>query len=186
MATGYNNGVSAVYIVGKDFLDAENRPDLFGVPFLAIGQAESARKDVGVSYLSLDQMKRLREGMLTEGDLPTSVEVRGVAYSLDRLASGYVPYSFGVGHRHDEQEGIKVRSLSNFDDLVDRIIPEVARIRQARAETIARDDRFGNRALAMVGLYKPASFTRYEPVATMQQQARGNHEQLHRYPYPRQ
>lgn len=171
IATGYNNGVFAVYLVGKDFLEVENRPDLLGVPFLVwngswtpIGPStERAREIVGVPYLSNDQFKRMKNGMITEGNLPRNVDIRGTEYSIDQLASGYVPYSFGVGHQYDEEGKRKVRSLSDFRDLVVRVMPEVDQLRQDRAETRARDETFMNITLALFGLYTPASFTRYQP-----------------------
>ena len=172
----YNNGVWAVYLTGKDVLDAENRQDLLGVPFLAwngswtpIGPSvEDARRIVKVPYLSMDQLKRMEIQMVLEGEVPENVEVMGKDYPIGRLASCYVPFSFGIFHQDDEKGNKRIRSLSEYDNLVERVLPKVAQLRRDRAETKTRDSQFVNRALASVGLYRPASFTRYQPVASSQ------------------
>ena len=90
----YNNGVYAVYLIGKDILEVENKPELLGVPFLVwngswtpIGQsAEKASILVGVSYLSKDYFKRIEDSLITEGNVPEKVNIHGKNYSIRDLA----------------------------------------------------------------------------------------------------
>ena len=175
IVSSYNNGVFAVYIIGKDVLEAESRSDLLGVPFLAwngswtpIGPSvERARQMVGVPYISKDQMKLLENGMVKKGDVPETITISGTEYSIDRLASSYVPFSFSIFHESDEKEGRRIRTLSDFDNLVDNVFPQVAKVRAHRASIKAKDNQLVNRILASVGLYKPSSFDGYQPVSTL-------------------
>ena len=175
MVRSYNNGVLAVYIVGKDVLEAERRPDLLGVPFLVwngswspIGPSvERARKIVGVPYISRDQMNQLENEMVTKGDVPETVTISGTEYSIDRLGSGYVPFSFGIYHESDKKENRRIRTLSDFGNLVDNVLPQVAQERMQRAGIKKNDDKLVNRVLASFGLYKQTSFDRYQPLVTL-------------------
>ncbi|MBI1971179.1 hypothetical protein HYS47_05510 [Candidatus Woesearchaeota archaeon] len=167
----YNNGVSAVYIVGQDVLQAENRPNLFKVPFLVwngswtpIGESvERARALVGVPYLSRDQFGEMEKQLYTRGKVPESVVVNGVAIPSKSLASMYVPYSFGIGHQQDVETRARVRSLDDFADFTARVLPRVAEIRAEREQRKQDDNRLVNRVLTAVGLHTPASFTEYQP-----------------------
>lgn len=170
--SSYNNGVLAVYLVGQDVLQAENRPNLHNVPFLVwngswtpIGPSvERARERVGVPYISSDQFGEIKKQLYTRGKVPESVVVNGVAIPSKSLASFYVPYSFGIGHPEDVRTRVPVRNLDDFADFTARVLPRVAEIRAEREQRKRKDDGLVNRVLSAVGLHTPVEFTQYQPV----------------------
>lgn len=154
-ARGYNNGVIAVFITAEDILEVENRPDLIGVPFLVwdgswtpIGEdVEKAREIVGVPYISKQQWEVLYGQLVNSKKYPEVFHVRGKTYTRDKMWSWYVPYSFSVGHKEDLQNSYKIRGLSDYDRLLNEVMPQVHEIRRQRELPI-------NKVLSFFGLYK--------------------------------
>ncbi|MBI5391889.1 hypothetical protein HZB00_02705 [Candidatus Woesearchaeota archaeon] len=161
-----------MYLIGKDVLEIENRPTLYGVPFLVwhgswtpVGcSVEHARRVTGVPYLSLDEFSVLKQNVVAKGNVPEVVSVRGNIHPIEKLADLYVPYSFSVGHELDIREGLVVRTLDDYTDVVERVLPQVKTLRRQRGDKIKHDRRLHNRVLAFAQLYHPSEFNRYEPV----------------------
>lgn len=167
LACSWNNGVCAVYIVGKDVLEIEGRRDLVKVPFLLWKKpteikGKTARESV--MYLEYEQFhEKVEKRLFTDGTFPETLTLWGNSISIDALASGYVPYSFGFGHNADEREVVRVRTSSEYCDFVNRVVPEVLKRREARKERVIADMTEWNRFKTRLGMYKPAEFGRDQP-----------------------
>ena len=161
-AGGYNNGVSALYVIGRDLLEAEGRRDLIGVPFLIWGKG--FKTDEKATYLNQsDWIEFVENKLVIKGGVPDVVNVNGIEYPIDRLAGTYVPYSFGVGHQADERENFQVRTSEEYCDFVNRVVPRVLEIREARKRSMEKNIQDSHKFLAKLRGYKPLEFPRDRP-----------------------
>ena len=179
VVTGYNNGVWAMYIVGKDVLEVENQPKLVGVPFVAwtgswapIGPSvEKARLVNDIPYLSMNQFEYIKAGgIIGKGPIPQEVQVHGKTISIKTLVPihnsmyrTHVLYSSGIFHDDDVERDRPVRDLADYQGLVHMVLPEVMRIRKERTKTLERDAGRLNQFLARIGRYTPSTFGPFEP-----------------------
>lgn len=175
LAFGNNNGVWAIYVVGRDLLEVENKYDLIGVPFLTWGKPSKESqetKDIQVLYTNHDQFKReIESKLITNGVFPEPTEefdqgavlVNGVYRPMRSLARGYVPYSFGCYHFNDQNERVRVRNSEDYCNFVNKVIPEVLQIRKTRAKTLEKDSSRFNRFKTRLGMHKPTEFRQDQP-----------------------
>lgn len=172
-AMSYNNGIWAVYVIGRDPLEVEDRKDLLKVPFLVwdnswngITDISAARRLGKAPYIENQRFEDLVFSQLLRDKrvvYPESVTVNGVKYSMDDLASNYVPFSFGVGHPYDEEDHRRVRTLDEFEDFASRVVPRVLEIRNARREQVQKDNSILNKILTRFRMYTPAEFGGDQP-----------------------
>ena len=91
---GYNNGVYTVCIIGKDFLEVEDRPEVLGKPFLVWNGSWHGLRGSPIPldeartiapYLSREQYKQITGIMVNEGSCPETVTIKGREYILKEL-----------------------------------------------------------------------------------------------------
>ncbi len=163
-----NNAVVAVYVTGPEILKRDN-VDLIGIPFIFYDG--TTRKSIveqlkakGIPYFTGDEYKRLTHNKL-EGLLPDSIHVHGREYSWQELigqrfgpfGGAYVPYSFSIFHNRDIQQEVKVRSSTDYDRMVDEILPEVNKERKKQKQIEVFYSSRLNRILSAItkGAYGP-------------------------------
>jgi len=156
-------------------LEVENRYDLIGVPFLTWGnpsKVSQETKDLRVLYTNHNQFKEeIENKLITDGVFPESTEkfdlgavlVNGVYRPMRSLASGYVPYCFGVGHFNDQNERVRVRNSEDYCNFVNKVIPEVLWMRETRGKRVMKDNSRRNRFKTKFGMYKPTEFRQDQP-----------------------
>lgn len=176
-----NNCVVAAYPISPGILRRE-APCLAGVPFLFYVGTQSTVDRVNASaqrmatevikggsaphYFSASDLDALLQGTITRKDVPNDAKspeqieiVPGTALPLDKLASGWVPYSFGVGHEHDVKSHTPFRQPNDYQRMVQRILPDVRTERQFMKEQDEKQAReaaqLGNRVKALFGMYHP-------------------------------
>lgn len=90
------------------------------------------------------------------GKTPTEVTIRGERVPLSRLASSYVPYSFGCGHDNDKKGKYRVRSEEDYRKMMEVELPLVSAQRK-------ESNRPWNRVLGLFGLYTPFHLLMQDP-----------------------
>jgi len=135
--TPENNCVVAAYVTNPEIL-ARDDAGLRGVPFLFyVGTRtnhESLTQSMGKDYLSRDELSTLLEEMDTRSRLPETIKMGNEEIPGNKLATGYVPFSFGVCHESDEKVNRRIRTRANYNKMVHEILPEVKSVRKAEAK----------------------------------------------------
>ena len=157
-------------------------PVLAGVPFLFYVGTRSTVAQVNESaqrmakeaipggstphYFSSNDLDTMLQGMVTRKDVPDGTTypeqieiVPGRIMPLDKLASWWVPYSFGLGHEGNVRGHTPFRAVHNYQHMVQSILPDVRAERtymKEQAEIQAQEAaQLGNRVKALFGMYKP-------------------------------
>ncbi len=134
-----NNAFAAVYVVNPRILEFDDQNQL-GKPFLFYqGTTFSKLRQtlleptLGVQIYAgtnadLEQLLRGRQEAGRDGvaKVPDTVRVNGELISIDKIRSGYVPFSFGVCHeddvaRYQKRPGSNVRL--DFQEFKNRVLP---------------------------------------------------------------
>ncbi|MBT7902737.1 hypothetical protein HN587_02665 [Candidatus Woesearchaeota archaeon] len=156
---GYNNNVAAVYVCNPEILEMDD-PTQRGKPFLFyLGRSQSnlPAHQIGEGWGKLNpyagkglELEKLLEGRNTRGHLPETVVVNGETIESKTLGSGYVPFSFGVGHRYDVERWEKQGSPTVRLDL-DAFKQVLVKYDQMKAEEAKRKSKLGYKVKKLFG-----------------------------------